>query len=185
MDTLRQQRDDGLVGWLKTASRELGPKGITVNSVAPGRIEGPENRPDVVGILDAVEHDNQRRAPGADDEIFDAIAAGFLDVSHHALMAMTGASGKPFQLLDGEPAHSDPTFLSQPHDLGEAIVRSGRNTDRRDPLGTERFEHRVDAVDQHGVHPIATKRTKDTKSTKQKPHTTWTTEDAFTVSRVS
>ena len=29
----------GLVGWLKTASRELGPKGITVNSVAPGRIE--------------------------------------------------------------------------------------------------------------------------------------------------
>src|SRR5918995_599172 len=29
----------GLVGWLKTASRELGPKGITVNSVAPGRID--------------------------------------------------------------------------------------------------------------------------------------------------
>jgi 3-oxoacyl-[acyl-carrier protein] reductase len=29
----------GLVGWLKTASREIGPKGITVNSVAPGRID--------------------------------------------------------------------------------------------------------------------------------------------------
>jgi len=29
----------GLVGWLKTASRELGPNGITVNSVAPGRID--------------------------------------------------------------------------------------------------------------------------------------------------
>jgi len=29
----------GLVGWLKTASRELGPKAITVNSVAPGRID--------------------------------------------------------------------------------------------------------------------------------------------------
>jgi 3-oxoacyl-[acyl-carrier protein] reductase len=29
----------GLVGWLKTSSRELGPKGITVNSVAPGRID--------------------------------------------------------------------------------------------------------------------------------------------------
>ena len=29
----------GLVGWLKTASRELGPKGITVNSVAPGRVD--------------------------------------------------------------------------------------------------------------------------------------------------
>ncbi len=29
----------GLVGWLKTASRELGPKGVTVNSVMPGRID--------------------------------------------------------------------------------------------------------------------------------------------------
>ena len=29
----------GLVGWLKTASRELGPKGVTVNSVAPGRVD--------------------------------------------------------------------------------------------------------------------------------------------------
>jgi 3-oxoacyl-[acyl-carrier protein] reductase len=28
----------GVVGWLKTLSRELGPRGITVNSVAPGRI---------------------------------------------------------------------------------------------------------------------------------------------------
>jgi 3-oxoacyl-[acyl-carrier protein] reductase len=28
----------GLTGWMKTLSRELGPKGITVNCVAPGRI---------------------------------------------------------------------------------------------------------------------------------------------------
>jgi 3-oxoacyl-[acyl-carrier protein] reductase len=28
----------GLIGWLKTLSREVGPKGITVNCVAPGRI---------------------------------------------------------------------------------------------------------------------------------------------------
>ncbi len=28
----------GLVGWAKTLSRELGPQGITVNSIAPGRI---------------------------------------------------------------------------------------------------------------------------------------------------
>jgi len=31
----------GLTGWLKTLSRELGPKGITVNSVAAGRIDTP------------------------------------------------------------------------------------------------------------------------------------------------
>jgi len=28
----------GLTGWLRTLARELGPKGITVNCVAPGRI---------------------------------------------------------------------------------------------------------------------------------------------------
>jgi len=31
----------GLVGWAKSLSRELGPKGITVNCVAPGRIDTP------------------------------------------------------------------------------------------------------------------------------------------------
>jgi 3-oxoacyl-[acyl-carrier protein] reductase len=31
----------GLTGWAKTLSRELGPSGVTVNCVAPGRIDTP------------------------------------------------------------------------------------------------------------------------------------------------
>ena len=31
----------GVTGWAKTLSRELGPKGITVNCIAPGRIDTP------------------------------------------------------------------------------------------------------------------------------------------------
>jgi 3-oxoacyl-[acyl-carrier protein] reductase len=31
----------GVVGWAKTLARELGPDGVTVNSIAPGRIDTP------------------------------------------------------------------------------------------------------------------------------------------------
>lgn len=46
--TVREPIDDlalsnvvrpGVIGWAKSLSRELGPKGITVNSIAPGRID--------------------------------------------------------------------------------------------------------------------------------------------------
>jgi 3-oxoacyl-[acyl-carrier protein] reductase len=49
-NTVRQPVDDlalsnivrpGVIGWAKSMSRELGPKGITVNSIAPGRIDTP------------------------------------------------------------------------------------------------------------------------------------------------
>jgi len=39
--TLSNSIRPGLVGWLKTLSRELGPEGVTVNCVAPGRIDTP------------------------------------------------------------------------------------------------------------------------------------------------
>jgi 3-oxoacyl-[acyl-carrier protein] reductase len=38
----------GVIGWLKTLARELGPDGITVNSIAPGRIDTERLR-DVYG----------------------------------------------------------------------------------------------------------------------------------------
>jgi 3-oxoacyl-[acyl-carrier protein] reductase len=34
----------GVVGWAKTLARELGPRGITVNCIAPGRIDTPRVR---------------------------------------------------------------------------------------------------------------------------------------------
>jgi 3-oxoacyl-[acyl-carrier protein] reductase len=52
-NTVRQPVDDlvlsnvvraGVIGWAKSLSRELAPQGITVNSIAPGRIDTPRIR---------------------------------------------------------------------------------------------------------------------------------------------
>lgn len=34
----------GVVGWLRSLARELGPDGVTVNTIAPGRIDTPRSR---------------------------------------------------------------------------------------------------------------------------------------------
>jgi 3-oxoacyl-[acyl-carrier protein] reductase len=39
----------GVIGWAKTLARELGPRGVTVNSIAPGRIETERLRQLVAG----------------------------------------------------------------------------------------------------------------------------------------
>src|SRR5438876_146656 len=37
----RSGRPGGVVGWAKTLAHELGPDGITVNTIAPGKIDTP------------------------------------------------------------------------------------------------------------------------------------------------
>src|SRR5262249_23528624 len=63
-----------LTGWLKTLSREVGPKGITVNCVAPGRIATPrldELYPD--GPSDAQLEEIALRRWGAPREFGDVV----------------------------------------------------------------------------------------------------------------
>jgi len=65
----------GVVGWAKTLSRELGPQGITVNSIAPGRIDTARIRevfPD--GPTEADLHGIPLRRLGTPREIGDVVA---------------------------------------------------------------------------------------------------------------
>lgn len=60
----------GVVGWLRTLAREIGPDGITVNTVAPGRIDTERLRSLVPGgYPDALLEDVMLRRIGAPAEI--------------------------------------------------------------------------------------------------------------------
>ncbi len=65
----------GVVGWAKTLARELGPKGITVNSIAPGRFDTERVRE---VYPDGPDEDDLRAIPlgrlGAPREIGDLVA---------------------------------------------------------------------------------------------------------------
>lgn len=65
----------GVVGWLKTLARELGPKAITINTIAPGRID-TDRLKEV--FPDGPSEESLRAIPlrrhGAPREIADAIA---------------------------------------------------------------------------------------------------------------
>jgi len=64
----------GVVGWLRTLSREVGPDGITVNTVLPGRIDTERLRSLVPGgYSEAYLEDVPLRRVGAPAEIADVI----------------------------------------------------------------------------------------------------------------
>ncbi len=44
----------GLVGWMKTLAREVAPQGITVNTIAPGRIDTERLREVGAGSVDGI-----------------------------------------------------------------------------------------------------------------------------------
>src|SRR5437870_5601106 len=61
----------GVVGWLRTLSREVGPDGITVNTIAPGRIDTDRLRSLTPGGHSAADHLESvaRRRTGTPAEI--------------------------------------------------------------------------------------------------------------------
>ena len=112
----------GLVGWLKTAARELGPAGVTVNCVAPGRIDtdrikevypdGPERgRP---------RDDPARGDSGTPREVGDVVC--FLASDRGAYV--TGHDDRRRRRPDAEPAVK-PCALDRPRDRARSLIAVG------------------------------------------------------------
>src|SRR4030095_14740689 len=114
------------------------------NPVAPCRIDRPQNRPDVVRILDLIEHDDERRARRLPDEILDAQVHAVVHVGDDTLMRAT--LREPIELVRVGTANRNPLLLGQAHDLREALVRPRRDAYRGDALRPQRFDDGGNAV---------------------------------------
>jgi len=84
----------GVIGWAKTLAREIGPKGITVNSIAPGRIDTERIRevyPDGPGEADLVTIPLRRL--GTPREIGDVVAFLCSDAAAYVTGAVIPVDG--------------------------------------------------------------------------------------------
>ena len=120
---------------------------LTDDAVSARRIDRAQDRADIVGILDLIEHDEERRAARPGDQILDAERRLIAHVGDDALVA--AAVRESIQLIDIRAAHRNALRGGEADDLGEAIVGARRDTDRGDATRAQRFENRIDAVDPH------------------------------------
>jgi 3-oxoacyl-[acyl-carrier protein] reductase len=90
----------GLVGWAKSLAREVGPEGVTVNSIAPGRIDTDRIRevyPD--GPTEADLHSIPARRLGRPREIGDLVAFLASDRAAYLTSAVIPVDGGLTRLL--------------------------------------------------------------------------------------
>ena len=92
----------GVVGWLKTLARELGPDGITVNTIAPGRIDTERLR-EVYGPHGVPEEGDLDRIPlrrvGSPREIADVVTFLASDRASYVTGAVLPVDGGVTRLL--------------------------------------------------------------------------------------
>jgi 3-oxoacyl-[acyl-carrier protein] reductase len=83
----------GVIGFTKTWSRELGPKGVRVNAVAPGFIETPILATIPDRVMDAMKHDVPLKRLGKPEEIANVYAFLASDEASYVNGAVLEVSG--------------------------------------------------------------------------------------------
>ena len=126
------------------------------DAVGAGRIDRPQDRADIVRILDAVEHDDERRSAAARiEQILDARALRV--AAHVGDDALMHAAARGAIELAGRHAPNRDALRAPRARRARSRDPSARrrHADLRDAPGAQRLEDRVDAVDQHSTQSRA------------------------------
>jgi hypothetical protein len=91
-----------------------------------GRVGRPQDRADVVRILDTVENDNQRRTRGFANQISNRIQWGIPQLGHRPLMRTPARC--PIKRGHIDALHGNPARGGQPQNLTQSLVTSAADT---------------------------------------------------------
>jgi hypothetical protein len=102
-----------------------------------------------VRILDAIEHDDQRRPARSTHQFADAELDMFLDVRNDTLM--NPASRLPLQNVRWNLTHRHAAGGREGEELPHSITAPVPHAQLPDATGAKSFEHGIDPVDDHGA----------------------------------
>jgi hypothetical protein len=118
------------------------------HAVHAGRIGRPENRADVMRILDAIEHHDERRPRRCRrDDLLDAVLLRRLELGDDSLVH--AATRRPIERLCVHAIHRHPARVRKRQRLLDAAIAAVRDTQPAHDATAQRFEHGVEAVNDH------------------------------------
>ena len=128
------------------------------DAVGAGRVDRPQNRADVVRILDAVEHDDAAARPSRRATRSSTLKRAGLLAPRRRRPGATRAARQPIELV-GADARAPGRPAPRPAGRRPSARSSARarHADRRHAPGAQRFEDRIDAVDQHAINGSITR----------------------------
>ena len=113
------------------------------------RIDRPENGTHVVGILDAIEYDDERGALVGGREIGQRGLARIVDLGDDALVDRAAALAVQDDRIDA--LHGDPSLRGEVEELPDAVVRARPDAHAPDAARTKSLTDRIDAEDNHFI----------------------------------
>src|SRR5579863_4155298 len=124
--------------------------GLPYDARPAHRINRSDNRTDILGILDAIEHDDERRTGGLANQLLDRVGRKGLHLRRHALMdAAIGATVQGGAL---DRVDRNAQLLRPGQQTVDARARAPHVDDPRHAPRRERLGHGMNAVDQG--HPL-------------------------------